>query len=108
MNVQGDEPLIDPLLINAVADCCGPAPHASMGTAAHAIDNAADLTNPNVVKVVLDAPATRCTLARSRFPYRRDRRPPCLAPQPLRHVGIYGYRVGFLRLFPTLPQAPSR
>lgn len=104
VNVQGDEPMMDPLLINAVADCLAQHPLSSMGTAAHAIDNAADLANPNVVKVVLDAASHALYFSRSLIPYNRDAHP--LAPQPLRHVGIYSYRVGFLKQFPTLPQAP--
>ncbi len=104
VNVQGDEPLIDPLLINAVAEVLTARPHASMGTAAHAIESEADLANPHVVKVVLDAAGHALYFSRSLIPYNRDAHP--LAPKPLRHVGIYSYRVGFLRLFPTLPQAP--
>jgi 3-deoxy-manno-octulosonate cytidylyltransferase (CMP-KDO synthetase) len=104
VNVQGDEPMMDPQLINAVAACLAQHPQASMGTAAHAIDNAADLVNPNVVKVVLDAASNALYFSRSLIPYNRDAHP--LAPQPLRHVGIYSYRVGFLKQFPTLPQAP--
>jgi 3-deoxy-manno-octulosonate cytidylyltransferase (CMP-KDO synthetase) len=108
VNVQGDEPLIDPALINAVADVLLKQPQAqsqvTMGTAAHAIDNAADLANPNVVKVVLDSASNALYFSRSPIPYNRDSHP--LAPQPLRHVGIYSYRVGFLRQFPELPQAP--
>jgi 3-deoxy-manno-octulosonate cytidylyltransferase (CMP-KDO synthetase) len=108
VNVQGDEPLIDPVLINAVADVLLKQPQAqsqvTMGTAAHAIDNAADLVNPNVVKVVLDGASNALYFSRSPIPYNRDGHP--LAPQPLRHVGIYSYRVGFLRQFPKLPQAP--
>jgi 3-deoxy-manno-octulosonate cytidylyltransferase (CMP-KDO synthetase) len=108
VNVQGDEPLIDPALINAVADVLlkqpSSQPLVAMGTAAHAIDNAADLANPNVVKVVLDASSNALYFSRSAIPYNRDKHP--LAPQPLRHVGIYSYRVGFLRQFPKLSQAP--
>jgi 3-deoxy-manno-octulosonate cytidylyltransferase (CMP-KDO synthetase) len=104
VNVQGDEPLMDPLLINAVAEILNTLPDASMGTAAHAIESDADLSNPNVVKVVLDAANHALYFSRSLIPYNRDAHP--LAPQPLRHVGIYSYRVGFLRQFPTLAQAP--
>ncbi len=104
VNVQGDEPLIDPLLINAVAGLLDTSKQAAMGTAAHAIDNAADLSNSNVVKVVLDSANNALYFSRSLIPYDRDGHP--LAPKPLRHVGIYSYRVGFLRLFPTLAQAP--
>ena len=104
VNVQGDEPLMDPLLINAVAEILNTLPDASMGTAAHAIESDADLANPNVVKVVLDAANHALYFSRSLIPYNRDAHP--LAPKPLRHVGIYSYRVGFLRQFPTLAQAP--
>ncbi len=104
VNVQGDEPLMDPLLINAVAEILKNLPDSSMGTAANAIESAADLANPNVVKVVLDAANHALYFSRSLIPYNRDAHP--LAPQPLRHVGIYSYRVGFLRQFPTLAQAP--
>jgi 3-deoxy-manno-octulosonate cytidylyltransferase (CMP-KDO synthetase) len=96
--------MMDPALINAVAEVLQNHPQATMGTAAHAIDNAADLVNPNVVKVVLDAQNHALYFSRSLIPYNRDAHP--LAPQPLRHVGIYSYRVGFLKLFPNLPQAP--
>jgi 3-deoxy-manno-octulosonate cytidylyltransferase (CMP-KDO synthetase) len=108
VNVQGDEPLIDPALIDAVAGVLLQQPQASMGTAAHAIDNVADLNNPNVVKVVLDAQSNALYFSRSLIPHQRDahRDNHANAPQPLRHVGIYSYRVGFLRRFPQLPQAP--
>ncbi len=104
VNVQGDEPLIDPALIDAVAQVLSLQPQASMGTAAHAISDAADLNNPNVVKVVLDAASNALYFSRSLIPYNRDNHAD--APQPLRHVGIYSYRVGFLKQFPKLPQAP--
>src|SRR5438132_6509981 len=55
VNVQGDEPLIDPALIDAVAALLDAKREAAMSTAAHAIDNVADLANTNIVKVVLDA-----------------------------------------------------
>jgi len=108
VNVQGDEPLIDPRLINAVADAVQKQPNVPMGTAANAIDNAADMANPNVVKVVLNAAGHALYFSRSLIPFNRDGKAygHLSAPAPLRHVGIYSYRVGFLRLFPTLPQAP--
>lgn len=104
VNVQGDEPLIDPLLINAVAAVLSQSPQASMGTAAHAISDTADLNNPNVVKVVLDSAGNALYFSRSLIPYHRDQH--ANAPAPLRHVGIYSYRVEFLKQFPKLPQAP--
>lgn len=110
VNVQGDEPLIDPSLIDAVAHLLSTRPEASMSTAAHAIDNVADFINPNVVKVVLDAKSLALYFSRAPIAWWRDgfvRGITTLPePKPLRHIGIYGYRVGFLRQFPTLSQAP--
>lgn len=112
MNVQGDEPLIDPVLIDSVALLLSARPDCAMSTAAHAIEALADLQNPNIVKVVLDARQTALYFSRSPIPAARDFAGQAwwtsgsTLPKPLRHVGIYGYRVGFLRLFPTLPQAP--
>lgn len=104
VNVQGDEPLIDPQLIAQVADLLQKSQLAMMGTAAHAIEFVADQSNPNIVKVVLDAQNHALYFSRSLIPFNRDGHPH--APQPLRHVGIYSYRAGFLRQFPKLAQAP--
>ena len=106
VNVQGDEPPIDPLLVGAVAQLLAQRPHASMSTAAHAIDNLTDFGNPNVVKVVLDAAGLALYFSRAPIPLWRDSPGVLPNPAPLRHIGIYGYRVGFLRQFPTLAQAP--
>lgn len=112
VNVQGDEPLIDPQLITEVANLLQKQPVAGMGTAAHAIDSVADQNNPNIVKVVLDAQSCALYFSRSLIPFvrdaHRDGHPTNAkgAPAPLRHVGIYSYRAGFLRQFPKLPQAP--
>jgi 3-deoxy-manno-octulosonate cytidylyltransferase (CMP-KDO synthetase) len=123
VNVQGDEPLIEPELINAVAACLMARPDCAMSTAAHAITDESEWHNPNIVKVVLDAKSTALYFSRSLIPYDRDNRRIALkiAPQamsdqattsadlaalPLRHIGIYGYRVGFLKRFPSLTQAP--
>ncbi len=106
INVQGDEPLIAPSLVEAVARLLNEQPEASMSTAAHAIDTVADFHNPNVVKVVLDAKAMALYFSRAPIPFWRDQAAGLPSPSPLRHIGIYGYRVGFLRQFPTLSQAP--
>ncbi len=117
VNVQGDEPLMDPRLINAVAALLPARPEARMGTAAHAIDTLADYENPNVVKVVLDDRGLAHYFSRAPIPFARDHAgaawwqntsgavPAGFAP--LRHIGIYSYRADFLREFPTLPQAPT-
>ena len=110
VNVQGDEPLIDPALVSAVATLFEQRPEASMSTAAHPLHEVADFTNPNVVKVVLDARDLALYFSRAPIAWWRDgyaQGVQTLAtPAPLRHIGIYGYRVGFLRQFPRLPQAP--
>lgn len=110
VNVQGDEPLIDPGLIDAVAALLRERPQASMSTAAHAIDDLADFLNPNVVKVVLQADGLALYFSRAPIPWSRDAFANGITtlpvPAPLRHIGIYGYRAGFLRGFPRMPQAP--
>ncbi len=106
VNVQGDEPLIDPSLVMAVAELLQQRPEASMSTAAHPITYLAEFQNPNVVKVVLDARALALYFSRSPIPYPRDDARALPSPLPLRHIGIYGYRAGFLRQFPKLAQAP--
>jgi 3-deoxy-manno-octulosonate cytidylyltransferase (CMP-KDO synthetase) len=110
VNVQGDEPLIDPALIDSVADKLQAHSEASMSTAAHPIESVADFTNPNVVKVVLDSGGFALYFSRAPVPWWRDAFATGVQdlpqPRPLRHVGIYGYRADFLRLFPRLPQAP--
>jgi 3-deoxy-manno-octulosonate cytidylyltransferase (CMP-KDO synthetase) len=110
VNVQGDEPHIDPALIDSVATMLEFHPEASMSTAAHAIDSVGDFTNPNVVKVVLDARGFALYFSRAPLPWWRDGFAAGIQalpqPRPLRHVGIYGYRAGFLRGFPGLAQAP--
>ncbi|MEJ3619296.1 3-deoxy-manno-octulosonate cytidylyltransferase [Brachymonas wangyanguii] len=113
VNVQGDEPLIDPALPAAIAALLAASPQASMSTAAHPITDWADMRNPNVVKVVCDAQQLALYFSRAPIPWWRDGYadgdiPAVLSvePQPLRHIGIYAYRAGFLRQFPTLPQAP--
>jgi 3-deoxy-manno-octulosonate cytidylyltransferase (CMP-KDO synthetase) len=110
VNVQGDEPLMDPALAAAVAQLLQSTPHASMATAAHAITELADFTNPNVVKVVQDAAGLALYFSRAPISWWRDGFAGGIHalpdPAPLRHIGIYAYRVGFLRQFPGLPQAP--
>jgi 3-deoxy-manno-octulosonate cytidylyltransferase (CMP-KDO synthetase) len=107
VNVQGDEPLMSPQLVSAVAQLLIDTPQASISTAAHAIESLADFQNPNVVKVVCDQAGMAHYFSRSPIPYPRDKPDQLPQPAPLRHIGIYGYRVGFLRQFPKLSQAPA-
>jgi 3-deoxy-manno-octulosonate cytidylyltransferase (CMP-KDO synthetase) len=110
VNVQGDEPLINPALINQVAELLVKRPTASMSTAAHEIHELAEFTNPNVVKVVIDQNQLALYFSRAPIPWWRDGFAQGIQslpqPAPLRHVGIYAYRVGFLQSFPTLQAAP--
>jgi 3-deoxy-manno-octulosonate cytidylyltransferase (CMP-KDO synthetase) len=118
VNVQGDEPLIDPALVSDVASLLQRNPLMSMSTAAHPIETLGDFSNPNIVKVVLDANNVALYFSRAPIAFARDfsgqawwqdvdrTHPEMAGAAPLRHVGIYGYRAGFLRLFPTLSRAP--
>jgi len=106
VNVQGDEPLMDPQLVTDVAHLLARRPQAAMSTAAHALDSVADFHNPNVVKVVLDAQHMALYFSRAPIAYPRDAPDQLPSPAPLRHIGIYAYRASFLRLFPKLAQAP--
>lgn len=117
VNVQGDEPLILPELIAATASLVTAT--VPMATAAHAIERAADLCNPNVVKVVLDGAGRALYFSRAPIPWHRDGFAaaagpmPALPPDallaalgPLRHVGLYAYRNDFLQVYPTLAESP--
>jgi len=111
VNVQGDEPLIAPELISDVAAALGGDAEASVSTACHLIGDAASVFNPNVVKVVLDANGRALYFSRAPIPFARDayaaggREPPAGLPC-YRHLGIYGYRVGFLRRYASLAPSP--
>lgn len=115
VNVQGDEPLIDPSLIDAVAAELMARPDCVMSTAAHPIHDSQELLSPHVVKVVLDRRQTALYFSRAPIPWWRDgwstawqdgQAPTPPAPPVYRHVGIYGYRSGFLQRYPQLPPAP--
>jgi 3-deoxy-manno-octulosonate cytidylyltransferase (CMP-KDO synthetase) len=109
VNVQGDEPLIDPLLIRQVAGLLRRR-EAHMATAAHPMRDARELANPNAVKVVLDDDGYALYFSRAPIPYARDAfaRGIRAIPRGLpvyRHLGIYAYRAGFLRRFTRLAPA---
>ena len=110
VNVQGDEPMIDPDLIDAVARLLEQRTEASMSTAAHEISDVGEFVNPNVVKVVLDASSLALYFSRAPVPWWRDGFAGGIdtlpTPRPLRHIGIYAYRAAFLRSFPRLTPAP--
>ena len=101
VNVQGDEPLIDPKLIQDVAAHLANSKDAVMATACHAIHDEASLLNPNIVKVVMDANGNALYFSRATIPYPRDD----IYKQNIqafRHIGIYAYRVGFLKQYAQL------
>ena len=100
VNVQGDEPLIAPVLIAEVAGMLERLSEASVSTACHEIHDPAAMDNPNVVKVVLDARGYALYFSRSRIPY------PGGSGRWYRHAGIYGYRVDFLARYSNLPPSP--
>jgi 3-deoxy-manno-octulosonate cytidylyltransferase (CMP-KDO synthetase) len=107
VNVQGDEPLIDPALVRAVAVQLDSDAQASVATAAHPIHDAKTFFDPNVVKVVLDSRGHAQYFSRAPIPFARDafaasreRLPEGLPAY--RHIGIYGYRVRFLREYASL------
>ena len=108
--MQGDEPLIDPALVRRCAELLVERPDCVMSTAAHPLADMAEYLNPNVVKVVLDAAGRALYFSRAPIPWWRDGHAQGVqvlpTPAPLRHLGLYGYRAGFLRRFPTLPAAP--
>jgi 3-deoxy-manno-octulosonate cytidylyltransferase (CMP-KDO synthetase) len=111
VNVQGDEPLIPPDLIAKVADLLAANPDCTIATAAHALHDAAEFFSPHVVKVVTDRVGHALYFSRAPIPWARDAfaedrttLPPDLAVW--RHVGLYAYRVPFLKRFPELQRAP--
>lgn len=111
VNVQGDEPLLEPALIAAVARALDADRAASIATAAHRICDMADFLNPHVVKVVTAANGHALYFSRAPIPWHRDGLaqqrevlPPAL--QVRRHVGLYAYRVRFLRRYGSLAPAP--
>lgn len=102
VNVQGDEPLIDPVLINEVAQTLAIDPQAVMSTACHPIHEDEVFQNPNVVKVVFNAKQQALYFSRAAIPFARDDEYQ-QAVVAHRHIGIYAYRVGFLKQYASLP-----
>jgi 3-deoxy-manno-octulosonate cytidylyltransferase (CMP-KDO synthetase) len=120
LNVQGDEPLIPPGLIQSVASCLVAAPDCAMATAAHPITTQHELLSPHIVKVVINRLGRALYFSRAPIPFERDAatgRPGSESSSsavsqtmtnaglPLRHVGLYAYRAGFLRAYPKLAPA---
>jgi len=110
VNVQGDEPLIDPALIVEVATALQNNKDAAMATACHSIEIKSDFVNPNIVKVVLDKNGHALYFSRAPIPYPRDAfasQQDLPAGMPVyRHIGIYAYRAEFLKQYAHIPAAP--
>lgn len=110
VNVQGDEPRIAPALIHAVAQQLAGHVDAAIATVCHPIHSAAEMFDPNAVKVVIDKDGYALYFSRAPIPYARDdfgsdrSRLPAGLPA-YRHLGLYAYRCGFLRTYSTLAPA---
>jgi 3-deoxy-manno-octulosonate cytidylyltransferase (CMP-KDO synthetase) len=111
VNLQGDEPLVDPALVAAVAATLAAAPDAAIATVCTPLTDSAELTNPNVVKAVLDRNGRALYFSRAPIPYPRDafRTEPLALPADFvahRHIGLYAYRCAFLHAYSKLAPAP--
>jgi 3-deoxy-manno-octulosonate cytidylyltransferase (CMP-KDO synthetase) len=110
VNLQGDEPLMPPELIRAVAQHLHDHPECAIATASHTIHDTAAMKNPNIVKTVLDINGNALYFSRAPIPYPRDAFAagedlPTGLPV-LRHIGIYAYRASFLRAYGQLAPTP--
>ncbi|RFC36395.1 MAG: 3-deoxy-manno-octulosonate cytidylyltransferase (CMP-KDO synthetase) [Candidatus Nitrotoga sp. LAW] len=107
VNVQGDEPLMPPALISAVAQHLHDHSECAIATACHPTQDEEAMRNPNIVKVVLDKQGNALYFSRAPIPYPRDALGTTLPENltVLRHIGIYAYRAGFLRAFRNLAPA---
>lgn len=109
VNIQGDEPLIDPLLIDQTIRALIDDPNAMVGTAVKKTTAHQDVFNPNVVKVAMDVNGYARYFSRSPIPYVRDAHKDedwFKGTVFYKHFGIYVYRASFLQLYTTLPQTP--
>ena len=111
VNVQGDEPLLNPALMNRMAALLAERTDAAIATACHPISDPAEAFAPNVVKVVLDAGGYAMYFSRATIPWARDAfavsRDALPEGMPIyRHYGLYAYRTSFLRAYPSLAPAP--
>lgn len=110
VNVQGDEPRIPPQLIRSVAEQLVNHRDAAIATACHRIHSAAEMFDPNAVKVVLDKDGYAAYFSRAPIPYARDAFKADISRLPeglpvYRHLGLYAYRCSFLKIYSTLAPA---
>lgn len=109
VNAQGDEPELPPGVLDAAVGAllgtdARSRGEADVGTVAAPLRDAAELTNPNVVKVVLTLGGRALYFSRAAIPHDRDA--DGAGPAPLRHIGVYAYRAGFLRRYAAMPSTP--
>lgn len=108
VNVQGDEPMIPPVIIRQVAENLAQS-EAGMATLAVPIETAEEAFNPNAVKVVMDAKGYALYFSRATIPWDRERFATSreeIGDTFLRHIGIYGYRAGFIRRYVSWEPSP--
>lgn len=103
VNIQGDEPLIDPSTIDAAILPLAHDSDIPMGTLKKRIEDPREVSDPNVVKVVTNHAGDAIYFSRCPIPYRRDEASP---PVHFKHIGLYVYRRDFLLQYPTLPVGP--
>lgn len=111
VNVQGDEPLLPPEVMDQVANLLAMHPECAIATAAHPIRTVEAFLNPNVVKVEMASNQRALTFSRAPIPWPRDHFRVTQESLPdgfeaWHHIGLYAYRVSFLKAYPTLAQAP--
>jgi 3-deoxy-manno-octulosonate cytidylyltransferase (CMP-KDO synthetase) len=104
VNVQGDEPALDPAAIEAAVAPLAADPAIVMGTLGTALDPATDLPNPDTVKVLVDRQGFALYFSRAEVPYRRERGEALASV--MRHIGLYVYRRDFLLTLAALPRTP--
>lgn len=108
VNLQGDEPLMDPALVWQVAEALAVRPEADMATACHAITNREEFLNQNVVKVVTDHQGYALYFSRAPIPWPREVMlgKSTAAIKAFRHIGLYAYRAGFVARYAAWPACP--
>ncbi|MDR4506794.1 MAG: 3-deoxy-manno-octulosonate cytidylyltransferase [Candidatus Brocadiaceae bacterium] len=108
VNVQGDEPEVNPAMVDQLIDTLREDKQAKMATLAHKMEDLVEITDPNVVKVVLDNSGYALYFSRAKIPYVRDEKDGDGNPHSifLRHIGIYAYQREFLLRYSTLPASP--
>ena len=106
INVQGDEPLIDPKLVGRLASALLRDDSIAMITAATPLTDGKEIRNPNCVKVVVGKSGRALYFSRSPIPFHRDGNDPGSLVKPLLHLGIYGYRRDILRTLVRIPPSP--